>query len=117
VAADEAELPAFGKAVAAAVAGRTPPVTPPASAGGHDQGISVDAENMTLIAGGGASCRDASAAATAAGLACPAVEADGVVPDIIEAAGNRQPARLVAGGRGAFGRIERTILRAMPRRH
>jgi FAD/FMN-containing dehydrogenase len=69
---------------------------------------------------------------------------------MIEAAGNRQPARaallgieavlpdghharfgsaamkdvagldakrLVAGGRGAFGRIERAILRAMPSRH
>ena len=78
------------------------------------------------------------------------MDADGVVADIIEVAGNRQPARaallgieallpgghhamfgsaamkdvagldvkrLVAGGRGAFGRIERAVLRAMPHRH
>src|SRR5207244_9010133 len=115
----------------------------------HDQAIGVDKENMTLMAGGGASCRDAAAAAAAAGLSCPAVEADGVVADIIEAAGNCQPARaallgveallpgghraifgsaamkdvagldakrLVAGGGGAFGRIERATLRATPRR-
>jgi glycolate dehydrogenase FAD-linked subunit len=147
---DEPDLPAFGKAVSAALAGRTPVVTPPAPVGAHDQAISVDAENMTLTVGGGASCRDASAAAATAGLSCPAVEADGVVADIVEAAGNRQPARavllgieallpgghharfgsaamkdvagldakrLVAGGRGAFGRVERAILRAMPGRH
>jgi glycolate oxidase len=147
---DEPDLPAFDHAVAAALAGRRPAGAPPAPVGAHDQAISVDAENMTLTVGGGASCRDASAAAATKGLSCPAVEADGVVADIIEAAGNRQPARaallgieallpgghhanfgsaamkdvagldakrLVAGGGGAFGRIERAILRAMPHRH
>ena len=147
---DEPGLPAFGEAVAAALAGRPPTVIPAASVGAHDRAISVDAENMTVSAGGGASCREAAAAAATAGLSCSAVEADGLVADIIEAAGNRQPTRatllgieavlpgghharfgsaamkdvagldakrLVAGGRGAFGRIERAILRAMPSRH
>jgi glycolate dehydrogenase FAD-linked subunit len=147
---DEPQLPAFDQAVAAALADRMPAVARPAPVGTHDQTISVDAENMTLIAGGGASCREAAAAAATAGLSCPAVEADGLVADIIEAAGNRQPARaallgieallpgghhaifgsaamkdvagldakrLVAGGRGAFGRVERVTLRAMPHPH
>jgi glycolate oxidase len=147
---DEPELPAFGAAVAAALAGRTPPGPESALEGEHDQTISVDAENMTLAAGARASCRDAAAAAATAGLSCPSMETDGIVADTIEAAGNRQPARaallgieallagghharfgsaamkdvagldakrLIAGGQGTFGRIERVILRATPRRH
>lgn len=147
---DEPELAEFGDAIGSALAGRTPAVTPTARVGAHDQAISVDAENMALVVGGGASCRDASAAVATAGLSCPAMDADGVVADIIEVAGNRQPTRaallgieallpggqharfgssamkdvagldakrLLAGGRGAFGRVERAILRAMPHRH
>jgi FAD/FMN-containing dehydrogenase len=58
-----------------------------------DDTIGVDTENMTLTAGGAASCRDAAAAAKAAGLSCLAMNTDGVAADIIESTGNRQPTR------------------------
>ena len=100
-----------------------------------------------LTAGGAALCRDVAAAARAAGLSCPAMETDGVVADVIEVAGHRQPARgallgveatlpgghharfgsaamkdvagldakrLIAGGRGAFGRVKRVTLTSGP---
>ena len=147
---EEPELPEFAAAIAAAVAGRRPAVDGSAPApGGGDDAIDVDAENMTLTVGGAASCRDAAAAATDAGLSCPTMETDDRAAAVIEAAGNRQPGRaallgveavlpgghrarfgssamkdvagldakrLVAGGRGAFGRVERATLRAMPHR-
>ena len=111
--------------------------------------VEIDAENMSIAAGGAASCRDVAAAAKAAGLSCPAMDSDGVVADVIEVVGHRQPARsallgikaalpgglqaifgsaamkdvagldakrLVAGGRGTFGRVVRVTLRAVPLR-
>ena len=145
---DEPELPAFGGAVAAALAGRTPvtPALPPDP--GPDQAITVDTENMTVTAGGCAPARDAADATEAAGLSCPTMATDSLVAAVIEGTGNRQPARaallgleavlpdghratfgsaamkdvagldvkrLVAGGHGAFGRVERATLRATPR--
>ena len=89
----------------------------------------------------------AAAAVASAGLSCTTMETDGIVRDVIEGAGHRQPARaallgveavlpghhwavfgsaamkdvagldlkrLVAGGRGAFGRVKRVTLRALP---
>jgi glycolate oxidase len=147
---DEPELPAFERAVAAALAGRTPAPPEAAIDGERDEAINVDAENMTLSAGGAASASDAAAAAATAGLSCPSLETDTLVATVIEGAGNRQPARaallginvllpgghrarfgsaamkdvagldakrLVAGGHGAFGRVERVTLRATPHRH
>ena len=146
----EPELPAFGQAVAAALSGRTPAAREPPIDSDCDRAISIDAENMTLTAGGAASSHDAAAAAKAAGLSCPAMATDAIVAQLIEGSGNRQPARaallgidavlagghratfgsaamkdvagldakrLVAGGRGAFGRIERATLRAVPHRY
>lgn len=146
---DEPELGAFGKAVVAALTGRMPTVPPSVPDGARDRAVRVDAENMTLTVGGGASCRQAAETVANAGLSCPTLETDGLVAEVIESAGNHQPARaallgieatlpgehharfgsaamkdvagldakrLVAGGRGAFGRVERVILRAMPHR-
>jgi glycolate oxidase len=144
---EEPSLTDFGEAVRMALAGG-PRVLPPSAADTpRDTTVDVDAENMSLTAGGAAFCRDVAAAARAAGLSCPAMESDGAVTDAIESAGHRQPARrallgveatlppghrakfgsaamkdvagldakrLVAGGRGAFGRVERVTLRAVP---
>ena len=144
---EEPDLTDFGEAVRMALAGG-PRVFPPSAADTHpDTTVDVDAENMSLTAGGAAFCRDVAAAAQAAGLSCPAMESKGVVTDAIESAGHRQPARrallgveatlprghrakfgsaamkdvagldakrLIAGGRGAFGRVERVTLRAAP---
>ena len=137
---DEPDLQEFGDAVTAALAGRPSTLPPPVRHTPHDTEVDVDAENMTVAAGGAALCRDVAAAARAAGLSCPAMETDGVVADVIEVAGHRQPARgallgveatlpgghharfgsaamkdvagldakrLIAGGRGAFGRVQR----------
>jgi glycolate oxidase len=146
---EEPDLPDFGEAVRMALAGG-PRVLPPSAADTpRDTTVDVDAENMSLTAGGAALCRDVAAAAQAAGLSCPAMETDGVVADAIESAGHRQPARrallgveatlpgghrakfgsaamkdvagldakrLIAGGRGAFGRVERATLKAVPHR-
>jgi glycolate oxidase len=146
---EEPDLTDFGEAVRMALAGR-PRVFPlPAGDTPHDTTVDVDPENMSLNAGGAALCRDVAAAARGAGLACPAMERDGVVADAIEVDGHRRPARsallgvratlpgghhatfgsaamkdvagldakrLVAGGRGAFGRVEQVTLRAVPRR-
>jgi glycolate oxidase len=145
---NEPQLPVFGAAVAAALAGRTPATPDPALDAAHDHAISVDTENMTLTAGGAAASRDAATAAETAGLTCPTMGTDGLVAHLVEDAGNRQPARtallgietvlpgghratfgsaamkdvagldakrLVAGGHGAFGRVERVTLRAVPR--
>src|SRR4029453_8468574 len=90
---DEPELPAFERAVAAALAGRTPAPPEAAIDGERDEAINVDAENMTLSAGGAASASDAAAAAATAGLSCPSLETDTLVATVIEGAGNRQPAR------------------------
>jgi glycolate oxidase len=145
---EEPDLTDFGEAVRMALAGG-PRILPPSAADTHpDTTVDVDAENMSLTAGGAAFCRDVAAAAQAAGLSCPAMESKGVVTDAIESAGHRQPARrallgveatlprghrakfgsaamkdvagldakrLIAGGRGAFGRVERVTLRAAPR--
>ena len=146
---DEPDLQDFGDAVTTALAGRPRALPSPVPHTPHDTAIDVDAENMTVAAGGAALCRDVAAAARAAGLSCPAMETDGVVADVIEVAGHRQPARgallgveamlpgghharfgsaamkdvagldakrLIAGGRGAFGRVQRVTLRAVPRR-
>jgi glycolate oxidase len=90
---DEPQLELFGEAVAAALAGGIPTVPSNPPHGRSDQVISVDVENMTLTAGASASCRDAAAAATTAGLSCPTMETNGQVGALIERAGNRQPAR------------------------
>ena len=144
---EEPDLTDFGEAVRMALAGEPRVVPPPAADTPRDTTVDVDAENMSLTAGGAAFCRDVAAAAQAAGLSCPAMESDGVVTDAIESAGHRQPARrallgveatlprghrakfgsaamkdvagldakrLIAGGRGAFGRVERATLRAVP---
>ena len=146
---DEPDLQDFGDAVTTALAGRPRALPSPEPHTPHDTAIDVDTENMTVAAGGAALCRDVAAAARAAGLSCPAMETDGVVADVIEVAGHRQPARgallgveatlpgghharfgsaamkdvagldakrLIAGGRGAFGRVQRVTLRAVPRR-
>ena len=146
---DEPDLQDFGDAVTTALAGRPRALPSPVPHTPHDTAIDVDAENMTVAAGGAALCRDVAAAARAAGLSCLAMETDGVVADVIEVAGHRQPARgallgveamlpgghharfgsaamkdvagldakrLIAGGRGAFGRVQRVTLRAVPRR-
>jgi hypothetical protein len=89
----EPELPAFGQAVAAALSGRTPAARGPPIDSDCDRAISIDAENMTLTAGGAASSHDAAAAAKAAGLSCPAMATDAIVAQLIEGSGNRQPAR------------------------
>ena len=108
---EEPDLTDFGAAVRIALAGR-PTVSPPAADGPLDTTVDVDAENMSLTAGGGAFCRDVAAAARAAGLSCPAMDRDGVVADAIESAGHRQPARrallgveatLPRGHRATFG--------------
>ena len=146
----EPHLRQFGEAVRTALVGQTRVLPPPGGAVPHDMTIAVDAENMSLTAGGAAMCSDVAAAATAAGLSCRAMEIDGAVADVIEVAGHRQPARsallgvkailpgghhatfgsaamkdvagldakrLVAGGRGTFGRVERVTLRAAPHRN
>jgi glycolate oxidase len=145
----EPDLTDFGEAVKLALAGGPRLLPPPAVDAPRDTTVDVDAANMSLTAGGAASCRDVAAAARATGLSCPAMESDGVVADAIERAGHRQPARkavlgveatlpgghrakfgsaamkdvagldakrLIAGGRGAFGRVERATLRAVPHR-
>lgn len=144
---EEPDLTDFGEAVRMALAGGPRGVPTPAADTPRDTTVDVDAENMSLTAGGAAFCRVAAAAARAAGLSCPAMESDGVVADAIEGAGHRQPARrallgveatlrggyrakfgsaamkdvagldakrLIAGCRGAFGRVERATLRAIP---
>jgi glycolate oxidase len=143
----EPDLPRFAAALAAALAGTTPAAA--TAEPGDDGAVTVDPENMTVTAGAAVSCRAAAAAAAAHGLACPALERDGLVGELIEGHGNRQPVRgvllgvdavlpdgaharfgsaaikdvagldakrLVAGGRGAFGRVQRATLRATPRR-
>jgi glycolate oxidase len=147
---EEPDLTDFGEAVRTALAGRPIGFAPAADAP-CDTTIDVDAQNMSLTAGGAALCRDVAAAARAAGLSCPAMDSDGAVAvaDAIEGAGHRQPARrallgveailpgghrakfgsaamkdvagldakrLIAGGRGAFGRVERATLKAVPHR-
>jgi glycolate oxidase len=143
----EPELTEFGDAVASALAGHRP-----ASQGPRppcDTDVVIDTENMSLTAGGAALCRDVAAAARSAGLSCATMEYDGIVADVIEGAGHRQPARrallgveavlpgghharfgsaamkdvagldakrLIAGGVGAFGRLTRVTLRAIPHR-
>ena len=147
---EEPDLAAFGEAVREALAARPTVAPPPAADTPHDTTIDVDAENMSLTVGRAALCRDVAAAATAAGLSCPAMEIDGAAADVIEVAGHRQPARsallgikatlpgghhatfgsaamkdvagldakrLVAGGRGTFGRVEHVTLRAVPHRN
>ena len=142
-------LKAFGDAVTTALADRPTALPPPVRHAPLDTEVDIDAENMSLTAGGAALCRDVAAAASAAGLSCPTMECDGVVADVIEDPGNRRPARsallgveatlpgghqakfgsaamkdvagldakrLIAGGRGAFGRVQRVTLRAVPRR-
>jgi glycolate oxidase len=144
---DEPDLTDFGEALTTALAGRPTALPPLAAHNPHDTEVDVDAENMSLTAGGAALCRDVAAAARAAGLSCSTMERDGVVTDAIESAGHRQPARrallglevtlprghrarfgsaamkdvagldakrLIAGGRGAFGRVERVTLRTVP---
>lgn len=146
---DEPDLTEFSDAVKAAVAGRLNTLPPPAGQTRHDTAVEIDAANMSLIAGGAALCRDVAAAAGAAELSCLAMETDGVVADVIEVAGHRQPARgallgveatlpgghharfgsaamkdvagldakrLIAGGHGAFGRVKRVTLKAVPHR-
>jgi glycolate oxidase len=107
---EEPDLTDFGAAVRIALAGAST-VSLPAAAP-RDTTVDVDAENMSLTAGGGAFCRDVAAAALAAGLSCPAMERDGLVADAIESAGHRQPARrallgveatLPRGHRATFG--------------
>ena len=144
---DEPDLTDFGQAVRTALDGRAEGSRHRPPMGHSDATVDVDAENTSLSAGGAALCRDVAAAASAAGLSCPTMECDGVVSDVIEVAGHRQPARsallgvqatlpgghratfgsaamkdvagldakrLVAGGHGAFGRVERVTLRAAP---
>ena len=137
----------FGDAVASALAGLRLASSAPREP--CDREVVIDTENMSLTAGGAARCRDVVAAANAAGLFCSAMGCDGMVADIIEAEGHRQPARpallgveavlpgghrakfgssamkdvagldakrLIAGGAGAFGRVTRATLRAIPQR-
>jgi glycolate oxidase len=144
---EEPDLAALRDLVVAALSGGVPEA--PARKPGSSDAVGIDAENMTVTAGGEALCRDAAAAVASAGLSCPTMETDGIVKDVIEGAGHRQPARaallgveavlpgghnaifgsaamkdvagldvkrLVAGGRGAFGRVNRVTLRAMPHR-
>ena len=66
---------------------------PPAADTPRDTMVDVDAENMSLTAGGAALCRDVAAAANAAGISCPTMESDGAVADAIEVVGHRRPAR------------------------
>jgi glycolate oxidase len=146
---EEPDLTDFGETVRMALAGGPRVFPPPAADAPRDTMVDVDADNMSLTAGGAVICRDVAAAARVAGLSCPAMESDGVVADAIEGAGHRQPARrallgveatlpggyrakfgsaamkdvagldakrLIAGGRGAFGRVERATLRAVPHR-
>jgi glycolate oxidase len=146
---EEPDLTDFGEAVRMALAGRLKAFAPPAADRPRDTTVDVDAENMSLTAGGAALCRDVAAAARSAGLSCPTMDRDGLVADAIEGAGHRQPARrallgveatllgghrakfgsaamkdvagldakrLIAGGRGTFGRVERATLRAVPHR-
>src|SRR4029077_4487415 len=81
---DEPAPTDFGPAVRTALDGRAEAFAPPAADGSPDTTVNVDAENMSLTAGGAALCRDVAAAAGAAGLSCPAMECDGVVGDVIE---------------------------------
>jgi glycolate oxidase len=148
-AAEEPELTTFSEAVRMALAGGARVFPPPGADRPRYTIVEVDAENMSLTAGCAAICRDVAAAARATGLSCPAMECDGVVADLKEGAGHRQPARrallgveatlpgghratfgsaamkdvagldakrLIAGGRGAFGRMRRVTLRAVPHR-
>jgi len=143
----EPDLNEFGDAVTAALAGRQP--ASKACRTPSDTDIVIDTENMSLTAGATAHCRDVAAAARAAGLSCATMERDGIVADVIEGSGHRQPARrallgvevmlpgghharfgsaamkdvagldakrLIAGGDGAFGRLTRATLRAIPQR-
>ena len=68
---DEPDLTDFGKAVRTALDGRAEAFAPPAADGPPDTTVDVDAENMSLTAGGAALCRDVAAAARAAGLSAP----------------------------------------------
>jgi glycolate dehydrogenase FAD-linked subunit len=141
----EPDLTEFGAAVASALAGRRTPSAMPRPP--SDADIVIDADNMSLAAGGAARCRDVAAAARSAGLVCATMDCDGDVADVVEAVGHRQPARgallgveavlpgghcatfgsaamkdvagldakrLIAGGAGAFGRLTRVVLRALP---
>ncbi len=145
----EPDLKEFADAVASALAGHQTASSALTPRQPCDAEVLVDAENMSLTAGGAASCPNVAIAARAAGLSCPAMERDGVVADVIEVAGHRQPARrallgveatlpgghhakfggaamkdvagldakrLIAGGRGTFGRLKRVTLRAVPHR-
>lgn len=100
---DEPDLTEFSDAVRAALAGRPSALPQPGAPTSHDAEVDIDAENMSLTAGGAALCRDVTAAAGAAGLSCPTMERDGVVADVIEVAGHRQPAR------GALLGVEATL--------
>ena len=145
--AEEPDLPEFGEMVALALANK--PCSHSVDPRTDDTTIHVDAENISVTAGGGALCGDVAAAARAAGLSCPVMENEARVADVVESAGNRQPMRrallgieatlagghrvkfgssamkdvagldakrLIAGGRGTFGRVERAVLRAVPTR-
>lgn len=147
---EEPDLTDFAKAVRMALTNVPTAFAPPAVDTPRDTTVDVDAENMSLTAGGAAFCRDVAAAAGAAGLSCPAMDSDCLAADAIEGAGHRPPARrallgveatlpgghrakfgsaamkdvagldakrLIAGGRGAFGRVERATLKAVPHRH
>jgi glycolate oxidase len=87
----EPDLKEFGDALASALAGRR--TASPSPRQPCDADIVIDAENMSLAAGGAALCRDVAAAARTAGLSCGTMECDGIVADVIEGAGHRQPAR------------------------
>jgi glycolate oxidase len=108
----EPSLEKFDDAIARALSGRPPEMPSGARKPSGDDAIDVDVENMTLSAGASALCRDAAAAASAAGLTCPAMETDGLVAHAIESSGNRAPARgallgleavLPGGHRARFG--------------
>jgi glycolate oxidase len=89
----EPDLAHFCDAVKAAIAGHPVALPPTSAETSPDTTVDVDAENMSLTAGGAALCRDVAAAANAAGLSCPVMDDDGAVADAIEVAGDREPAR------------------------
>ncbi len=144
---EEPSLTDFREAIRAVLDGRPTAIPPNDEGTPRDTTIHVDAENMSVTAGGAALCREVATAANALGLSCPPMDNHDRVADVVETSGNRQPARrfllgvkatlpgghhatfgsaamkdvagldakrLVAGGRGKFGRVERVTMKAIP---
>jgi glycolate oxidase len=92
VADDEPRLPRFAAAIQAALAGEKP-ATGVAGIVTADSTVAVDAENLTVSVGAGASCGDAVELVARAGFAGPGLLFARTLAELVEESGNRGLAR------------------------